>query len=531
MKAVDVIYKILSTILLSLFLPVLFCVVFIGNHMDYWEPMKLVTRLPNPILFLLALAGMAFCIFFFWKFFTKKISLRINWITNCVLGLLFIILYYVNIWIAKEICFTLGWDVMVVRSVAYEYAYENSLGYYTYLSIYSNNIPICYILGRLCRWAMEMQNYPYVYDFIWIQVNCTLISIGGFFCCLTVKKLTCKIMPLAAVFFLYLALVGMSAWKIAPYTDTYGLIFPIICIFLYVCYRQAKHTWCKCVYIVSAVVAGMAGGLVKTNLYIVVIALLLTEFISVLQNYREKLKFFIVEILLTIALAFGNQLCIDHMIVELGLEFNEEIEAGWPHYFLMGLNEGTTGGYCSEDLAILDEFQTSKSDREHAQLERSLERFKNRGLIGSVYFYLRKLVMTFNDGVFGWKTEAGFYEEYPEDLASHTNVTQRLRSIFWGNDMGYDVGGYNTFCQMIWIFCLLGIPGICLGKGKKREEYLVFVILFLGIFLYQMLFEARARYLFVFLPVLLPMSVCGIQEYTDRIIPALKKYFKGRKLF
>ncbi len=525
MKIVDKIHMILCIILLSLFLPVLFCVVFIGNHMEYWDPMKLVTRLPNQILLLLALAGMVFCIFLFYKFVMKNFPFWVNQITKLVLGGVFIGLYFINVWIAKEICFNLGWDVMVVRGIAYKYAYEQSIGYYSYLSIYSNNIPICYILGRLLRRAMEIPNYPYAGDFLWIQVNCVLISLAGFFCCLTVMKLIRQIMPVVVAFFLYLTLVGISPWKIAPYTDTYGLIFPILCIYLYVCYRQARHMWSKWIYIVLAVTVGMAGGIVKTNLYIVVIALLMTEFISVLWDFRERWKFIAAEIILTAALVYASQLCMDYMIDEMGLEFNEEVEASWQHYFLMGLNEETTGGYCSGDLAIFGEFQTSKKDRTHAQLERAFERLRNRGAIGSTYFYLRKLVMTFNDALFGWKTEVGIYEDYPGDPASHTNLTQRLRSIFWGNDLGYDVGGYNTFCQMVWIFCLLGIPGICLSRSKKGIENTVFIILFLGIFLYQMLFEARSRYLFVFLPVLLIISVCGIWEYTGCVIPAVEKHF------
>lgn len=516
-------YKIFGIVLLSVFLPVLFCVVIVGNYMGYWDAMKLETRLPNQILFIIALAGLAVCIFLFWKCRNIKMSVRVNWITNGVLALLFFGLYYVNVWVAKEIAFQLPWDIMVVRGMAYDIAKQRPAGYQYYFSMYYNNIPIAYILGRLYRKAMEMQNYPYFHDFIWIQVNCAFISIAGFFSCLTVKKLTKKLMPVVAVFLLYLVLIGISPWKISPYTDTYGLIFPIMCVFFYICYRNAAPVWGKCLYITLSIAAGMLGGFVKPNLYIVVIALLGTEFLSFLMDFKKRWGFIIAELVLVLILAWGNQVYTDKIINEIGLELNEEIEASWHHYFLMGLNEQTTGGYNSDDIAIFGEFQTSKKDRTQAEIERAIERLKGRGLFGSIYFYLKKMVMTFNDGLFGWRTEVWIHENYPDIMASNTALTQRLRSIFWPNGMGYDVGGYNTLCQLVWIFSILGIPGICICKDKKKEEYGILIICFLGVFFYQMLFEARARYLFVFLPVLLSTAICGIQQYTYCAVLFLKR--------
>lgn len=523
MKISNRIFGILSILMLIIFSPVLFCVVIMGNSMDYWDDMKIVTRLPNQVLFIIALAGLVICVFLFWKCRGFKLSVQMNWVTNSVLVLLFLILYFVNIRVAREIAFHLPWDIMVVKGAAYEIAFEQEMGYQYYFSMYHNNIPIAYILGRLYRKAMEMQNYPYINDFIWIQVNCALISIAGFFCCLTVKKLTKKLLPVVAVFFLYLVLAGISPWKIAPYTDTYGMIFPVMCIYFYVSYRKAGHIWSKIINILLSVAVGMAGGFIKPNLYIIVIALLGTECICLLTDFKKRWGFFLTEVVLIVAFIFGSKVYTNHIIEEIGLEYNEEIEAGLPHYFLMGLNEDSTGGYNQEDVALFGEFQTSKGDRERAEMQKAFERMKDRGFFGSIYFYLKKMVMTFNDGVFGWRTEVWIHEKYPASMASNTAFTEQLRSIFWISDAGYDVGGYNTLCQLVWIFAILGIPGICLLKAGEREELGILIISFLGVFFYQMLFEARARYLFVFLPILLVVVICGIQQYTDCLVLSFAK--------
>ena len=515
-----------NVIFLAVFLPVLCGTLFVGNSMDYWVGMKLTVLLPGQVLALLALLGMAACICLFRACRKMELTGKKNLVVNLILAALFIVLYFVNVRVAREIAFKLPWDIMVVGGAAYSVAYEEELGYYYYLSMYSNNIPISYILGKILRKAMEMKNYPYVAEFMWLQVNCILISLGGFFSCLTVKKLTGRLMPTVTAFGLYLVLVGISPWKIAPYTDTYGMVFPIMGIYFYVCYKKAEKDLFRYLYLVPAMISIVAGGLVKPSIYVVLIALLAIEFLSFLADRKKYWKFFLTEVLLAAALLFAVNMCKDYFIEEIGLEFNPEIEAGWQNYLYMGLNEKTTGGYNGDDVAIFGEFQTSREERNQAALERAFGRLKDRGFFGSVYFWLKKMMMTFNDGTFGWRSEVWVEEYFPDDLASNTALTQWLRDIFWVD--AANMGRYNTLCQLAWYFCITGIPGICLCKKEKREKYGVLALSFLGIFFYQMLFEARARYLLVFLPVLTAISICGICQYTARVTEFLEKRKTGR---
>ena len=512
MKLLNRIYNMIRVILAVCFLPVLLCVTLAGTHMDYWETVKISTRLPNPVLLVIAMAGLAFCMFLFRKLDHIVLTPKVNRITDRVLVILFFLLFLVNVRVAKEIVFFLPTDYMMVSGTAYKVAKEEPVGYLFYLSIYPNNIPISYILGKLYRKAMEWKNYPYIYEFVWIQVNCALISLAGLFSCLTVKKLTKKLMPVAVAFGLYFVLGGMSAWKIAPYTDTYAMLFPVLCVYFYLCYRESGRMWGRYGYLLLSILAGMTGGFIKPSVYVVVVALLGWEFICFLADRRQRWKFILTEVLLTAVLAWGAGASMDHLIDVIGLDFNEELEAGWQHYFLMGLNEATTGAYNSED-ALFGEFQDSRDDRIHAELERAADRLRDRGLLGSIWFYLRKLVMTFNDGTFGWNMEIYAYDYYPDPMYSNTPLAQRLRSIFWGNELNYDVGGYKTLCQLVWIFSMLGIPGICLSEDSTKDKHGFLIVCFLGIFFYQMLFEARARYLFCFLPMILPVAVCGMQQY------------------
>ena len=136
--------------------------------------------------------------------------------------------------------------------------------------------------------------------------------------------------------------------------------------------------------------------------------------------------------------------------------------------------------------------------------------------------------MVFNDGTFGWAVEIWIHEYYPASLAGNDGLMELLRDIFWPQSLY--TGKFNAFCQLSWIFCLLGISGLCFCKRKQSGEgvwpggnYVVLVVSFLGIFCYQMLFEARARYLLVFLPLLIVISIFGMWQYVDRVHQWIEK--------
>lgn len=522
MKIGNQMIRALYIILGAVFFPVLFCVIFIGNHMNYNEGLKPATLLPNYVMFLMALLVIAVICLLARAAGKVQLTPKVDLIIDIVLAISFLLIFFVNIRITREIAFLLPWDIGVVGWEAQSVAEGNLTGYSAYYSIYSNNVPIVYILKELYSKAASMEGYPHVYRFIWLQVNCAMISIAGFFSCLTVKKLTREFVPTLFSFLLYLALVGISPWKIAPYTDSYGIMFPIMCVYFYVCYRDAKGAAAKYLLIALALISGAAGGIVKPSVFIVIIAVLGVELISFLLDHG-KWKYLLAEAALAAILFWARGICVSYMMDDVGLDFNPEVEASWQNYFYMGLNEESTGSYHAGDAAIFGEFQTDKKARNEAALERGLARMKERGVLGSLYFWLRKMTMVFNDGTFGWRGEVWIDGDYPEALASNSRITDCLRDIFWPE--GSYKREYDTFAQTAWILCISGVFGICFCPREQRGRYAVMVVSFLGIFFYQMLFEARARYLFVFLPLLVTLALCGIWQY----VHWMAELTRGRK--
>lgn len=169
-KAGKQVLRVLYIVMGIVFLPVAFCVIFIGNRMNYNQGLKLTALFPNYVLFLLALLGAAgICLLALWA---KRIRLtpKTNLIVNIVLAVSFLILFFINVRIAKEIAFRLPWDVGVVDVEARKLAEGIPLGYNVYFSMYSNNVPMVYFLKQLYVEARELGTYPYVYEFVWLEV-------------------------------------------------------------------------------------------------------------------------------------------------------------------------------------------------------------------------------------------------------------------------------------------------------------------------------------------------------------------------
>lgn len=515
-KIKDISYKLVVACFSLLFFPVLFCVIFLDKIIPYYEGYRLATVLPNLILFIVGLIALMIVGYMICK--GRKISGGVQHsaiILNISLLLIFIALYFVNVYISRETVYYTGWDPEVVRGYAYLMKKGIPVNYNVYLVINPNNITISYVLGRLYIFASNFPDrYPYhSYDFFWNQVQCALLSVAGMAACCTVKKISKNVITVYMSTLMYIAVVGLTPWKNIAYTDIFSIAFPIMSICFYVYYRSCKNNVGKIIYLILAFLSNSLGGLMKPTVFISLIAIMIIEVTRIFTEKEHRpWKWLLLETMLLLAIACGNHYAERQMVQELGLIENKDISSTWHHYFYMGLNEDTTGGYDSSAVAMIGEFQAeSIKERNKAELERAFARIRERGVIGSIYFDLRKMVMTFNDGTFCWPIE-GYYKKEFAPIAKGGKVTDFLRDVFWVNSK-YS-GRYNTFCQLVWIGVLTCLPGVCLGKREDRETTAFLLINFIGIFLYILLFEARARYLLCFVPVLITQASLGLERYS-----------------
>ena len=572
----------IGILMLVLFLPVLFCVICIGSKMNYWEMMKPISVMSNLklLIFLIPLFAVGIGILII----SEKIEISEAWQKRIpwFFAVFAVGLYFLSDYICREIAFRIPWDVMVVRGAALELAKGKKLGNMSYFSMYTNNIPITYILWKMLEWIKEF-HFKYNQEYIWLRANCVMMSAAVYFSAMTTWKVTKNLGAAILTFLSGVALIGLSGWKIAPYTDTYGMLPTVLCIYFYVSFKQGKKIAWRIVCLVATAFFGVLAWFIKPNLAIVLIAVFCAELIHSLSDLKKYWKEILIFAVCILACLVGFTAYKKSLPKKMGLELTENVEAGLAEFFYMGLNEERTGCYNDADLTVYGEFENApRSEREKEVFNRAMKRLEEKGVAGGIGFALRKLTMTFNEGTFGWTNEVEIESHYLPIVSDNSKMMDYLRSFYWN---GPRRPKFATFAQGAWLLVLLGIPWTAIAflpvaaalisdrkdilqkekalqaelrkhmankeisenetadseaqknfenelKRKRDIEgtsLLAFLICFVGIVLYQLLFEARARYLFAFLPVIISMSIIGMWEVSFLASAAYKKLLGMRK--
>ena len=194
-------------------------------------------------------------------------------------------------------------------------------------------------------------------------------------------------------------------------------------------------------------------------------------------------------------------------------ELDPEARFDMSHYFMMGMNETEMGGYSEMDVGISESAATRK---ERSEINWSVfrERVEAMGIGGLLRQAVRKTLTNYGDGTFAWEQEGMFYsyDSYPFPARNAW-----LQSVLPGV---YISGKYETMvekshstvwrviCQCVWLGVLvLGLSG-CLQK--KGQEMAVLELTLIGLTLFELLFEARARHLLAYAPFFILMAGMGL---------------------
>lgn len=292
----------------------------------------------------------------------------------------------------------------------------------------------------------------------------------------------------------YQLLVGFSPWISIPYTDSLGLIFPTLILFTYL---HINDGWVKYGLLGIITVIGIN---IKPQVIVVSIAIIMYEFLI-----KNKIKFlyFCIMVFSMVISNFSVKLYTSNIINQI----NPEKNIGLAHFVKMGLNYSTDGVYSAEDVQESNKIPLKK-DRDIYNIRMTLDRLSSPSLVNH---FFKKLLVNFSDGSFAWAKEGTFFLKIYEDK---TFISPLLKNIFYTNGAYFR---YFLFLQQShWIVVLCLILISILKKDKDDTQYILY-ILFLGAFLFSMIFEARARYLFINVPLFILIAGYGINEIQNYI--------------
>lgn len=214
----------------------------------------------------------------------------------------------------------------------------------------------------------------------------------------------------------------------------------------------------------------------------------------------------------------------------LGIPVDGDAAFGPAHFLLMGSNEERLGTYYGPDVDYSASLPTRR-ERTQGDLERYQRRVTDYGPAQYGWLLVRKAMMTYSDGTFSWGIEDPFFDNLmprPGD-----GPMRRLAQALYLPD-GALCPLWASVSQALWLATLLlcvlaGIRTDATGWGVRSRIVVVLMLTILGVTLFEILFEARARYLYTSLPIFVTLAMVGLGNLDGLVVRRLRVGRGGRR--
>ncbi len=439
-------------------------------------------------------------------------SLDYNKVVNICTGLFFL----VQIYVCYNIFFVTGWDsgAFIVPAAGTLLGNGDTSGLNdAYFSVYPNNLLIVNIYCLILKINRMAGVFKGDYQLMSIVIcNCAISSLT----CRLLYQIGVKKFGKGYAFVGYavsFVLIGLSPWMVICYSDSFALFMPILIIYIYM-----NEKICYIIKYVMIFVVGYLGYCIKPQVIIVVIAILGVEIIKRIGKTDIKLlKRDVMAIGISIAFILCLMICMQKLYESEGFDTDSNKKFGLTHFFMMGLNPDRLGVWSGEDVQISMECENQK-ERAEKNIEVSKKRLKEYGLLGYMEFLSKKMLTNYNDGTFAWGVEGGFYSIIPENI--NTYVSVKLKEFFYNDGSHYWLFSLGEQC--IWILTIILVMAetmfaVFARRRKADYEYVIFILSIIGITIFELMFEARARYVYIYAPMFLLVAIYGFRDINEII--------------
>lgn len=298
------------------------------------------------------------------------------------------------------------------------------------------------------------------------------------------------------------ALLGLCVQPVFLCTFIYGLLpglalalWGAYCIILYLQRRRGGFAVLGALLIVAAVI-------VKKNFTIVAIAGGIVLLLDALRNRRlGSLLVCIVLAALTIVGPNGAQRYAER---RAGTQFGPGMpQSAW---LVMGVSESSMcSGWYNAELSRA--FAESGFDAEGtneanlAAVQARMELLCSRPRYLAAFAY-HKLVSQWNEPAFQsiWSSAAGTHTGEPSSLA---------QSVYAGRGARVINAHFNFYVQLVYAALAIALASLCRDR-RRTDAMLLLPLVILGAICYHAVFEAKAQYALVYLPMMLPSAAYGL---------------------
>lgn len=462
-----------------------------------------------PILFLLIGLLLVGIITFLLMKKEKEITLKNMVVLSCIF-------FVIQVFLIYNYLFETGWDCSQLMATARGLALGEDISALTswYFLRFPNNLFLVFVMKSIYSLGFSIGLESGLCYALTVVILCFVSNIAGVLLYKILYKLTGNSWCGLVGWILFILLVGLSPWMQVPYSDTFGLIFPIGILSLYYLFPQNK----KIIQYLLIGICTIVAYEIKPQACIISIAIALIDLIllikkegisssSKLKNHFKQYIAFIVGCCIAFLMCSA---CIN----SLGIKTDKNKEFGITHFLMMGLNNETNGTYSDEDVGISHSASTYE-ERVKINLETSKQRIEKYGFTGMVDHLHKKLLVVYNDGTFAWGCEGNFYS-YKLDTENKP-LANILRSFYYTDEEGTNTTYFYSTEQSIW-YALLFLMLFAFRIHDKNAEFISIIMLdVIGLTLFELLFEARARYLFCNVPLYIMLATYGLNNIIQTI--------------
>ena len=398
--------------------------------------------------------------------------------------------------------FRTGWDSYLIIDASYLLSENVKLQDWTndYFSYYPNNIFITILFSKiifLCK-IIGVADYSY---FVILVFQAILNIFTGFLVFNVIRKITQNINLSVFGYIFYVLLVGLSPWVSIPYSDSTALIIPVLMLYLHTNIDKEGFK------IVGLSFLGVLGYMIKPQTAILFISIFLVSILFIRLRYIKKTLKYLSIALISILISY---FFIVIFMSNNNITVNRELEISYPHFVKMGLNNVTNGGYLSDDAGKSMSFKSTK-ERKEENIEVIKERLSEYGIDGLLKHQIKKTLVTYNDGTFAWSQEGNFYWEIKEEKS---RIERFFRNIYYESGSNHSI--FKYIVQGAWLI-ILSIQTLTIFIKRENMENSMRVVLLslIGLFVFESIFEARARYLYTYVPIFIVSGMIGLNEFLN----------------
>ncbi len=201
----------------------------------------------------------------------------------------------------------------------------------------------------------------------------------------------------------------------------------------------------------------------------------------------------------------------------MGINVDKEKRFNITHYAMLGWNPESKGVFTIKDENFSGKYEKLK-DREKANLEELKRRITEMGLGGVINQIARKILTNYSDGTFsGIATFVYIRKEYNIE-GINKELSKFLKNIYYENGKYNMI--YTQIMQCLWIGILI-FNMFSYNDGKSTKISIV-ILGIIGLFIFEILFEARSRYIFIYVPLYIFLGVIGLKNVLSFFVVKIK---------